>query len=218
MVKNIGIIIAAVILILVVVVSGYLILNYSKPPTQSTKTASQQTKPANSASGSILSLLSGGKTTYCTIAYPDNKGTGTVYVSDKKFAGQFSMKDANGKEIVSNTVSDGTYVYVWTSAMSGGIKMKLDLAKNASQNVQTTQGVNLNQNVNLKCTPWIPDNSKFVVPANIKFQDVSGLLQQFAPSGAVSPSGVQTQTSPCDQISDPTAKAACVKALQGQGY
>jgi hypothetical protein len=212
-VKNIAVIIAAVILILVLAISGYLILNYAKPSAQPNKTASEQTQPANSVSGSILSLLSGGKTVYCTIAYPDNKGTGKIYVSDKKFAGEFSIKDANGKEITSNTVSDGTYVYVWSSMMTNGVRMKLEDIKGTAQNVQSAQSVDLNQNVNLKCSPWTVDNSKFTAPTSIKFQDVSDLLQQAQPTAGATTQGT---TSPCDQITDPTAKAACVKALSGQ--
>lgn len=191
-------------------------MNSSKSPV-TTQTAKPQNN--NSINGSIASLLSGGKNVNCSITYPDNKGTGTIFVSDKKFAGDFTTKDASGKETIGHTISDGTNIYVWSAAMTTGIKMNLVDAKNTAQNTQNTQSFDVNQKVGLNCSPWLPDNSKFTVPTNIKFQDVSQLLKQFQPQATTAPkTGTQTGSSPCDQITDPTAKTACVNALKGQGY
>ena len=221
--KNVGIIIAAIIVILIVAVGGVFFLRYSKAPAQpqAANTQSAKTENNNSTTDSILSLLSGGKNVNCSITYPDNKGTGTVFVSDKKFAGEFTMKDANGKEVTGHSISDGTYIYVWSSAMpTTGIKMKFADAKNTAQNAQANQGVDMNQKVGLKCSPWLPDNSKFTVPTNIKFQDMSQLLQQTQPQTTIAPqtgTGTQTGTSPCDQIPAGPAKTACLNALQSSG-
>ncbi len=207
--KNAGLIIVAVIIIIVLALGGFYFLNSAKSPSTA-KPAETQKANSSNIKGSILSLLSDGKNVSCSITYPDNKGQGTVYVSDKKFAGEFTVKDAQGKELTGHSVSDGTYVYIWTSAMPTGIKMKFDDVKTASQN---TESVDLNQEVGLKCSPWLPDNSKFTVPSSIKFQDMSSLLEQTQqPTGA----NIEIPTSACDQITDATAKAACVKALSGQ--
>jgi len=216
--KNIGIAIGAIILILILGAGGFLFMKYSKAPATS---STQSAKPAsnNSTSDSILSLLSGGKNVNCSITYPDNKGTGTIFVADKKFAGDFTTTDTAGKETTGHMISDGTFMYIWSGSMTTGIKMNLADAKNTAQNAQNTQGVDINQKVGLNCSPWLPDNSKFTVPTNIKFQDMSELLKQFQPQVTTAPkTGTQTGASPCDQITDPTAKAACAKALQGQGY
>jgi hypothetical protein len=196
-----------------------------QPQTQTPTTNTQAAKPqqtTNSLKGTIIGLLSGGKTLNCQVTYPDNKGTGTIVVADKKFAGDFTMKGTDGKETTGHMISDGTFMYVWSSGLPMGIKMNLADAKNAAQKAgSTNQSVDINQEVGLNCSPWAPDNSKFTVPTNINFRDMSQLLQQVAPQAAgktVTP-GTQTGgTSPCDQITDPTAKAACTKALQGQGY
>jgi len=214
--KNVGLAIAAIVIIIVIALGGFYLMKSSKTPTSTQTTKTQNANPST-LKGSILSLLSGGKNVNCSIAYPDNKGTGTIFVSDKKFAGDFTTKDASGKETIGHTISDGTYIYVWSAAMTTGIKMNLADAKNTAQNAQNTQSFDVNQQVGLNCSPWLPDNSKFTVPANIKFQDVSQLLKQFQPQVTTAPkTGTQTGSSPCDQIADPTAKAACVKALQGQ--
>jgi hypothetical protein len=212
--KKTGLIIAAVFIICIALAGGgiFLMQSSKNAPSSAKPTVTTQkpkTGETTTLKGTILSLLSGGKTVTCQITYPDNKGTGTVYVSDKKFAGDFTMKGADGKETVGHMVSDGTYVYIWSQAMPMGIKMNLAAAKSASQNAQANQSVNINQEVNLNCSPWIPDNSKFIAPSNIKFQDMSQFLQQ----GTTVTPGTQTGSSPCDQVPAGPARTACLNAL-----
>lgn len=217
--KKTGIVIAAIVILLILAVGGMFFLKSSKTPVATTQTAKPQT--TNSLKGTIVGLLSGGKNVNCQVTYPDSKGTGSVYVSDKKFAGDFTMKGTDGKETTAHMISDGTYMYVWSSGLPMGIKMSLEAAKNAAQNTQVNQSVNINQEVGLNCSPWAADSSKFTIPSDIKFQDMSQLLKQAQPQAVTTPTtetGTQTGSSPCDQITDPTAKEACAKALQGQGY
>jgi len=179
-----------------------------------TQTAKPQIVNRNAITGTILSLIEGGKTISCTITYPDNKGTGTIYVgSSRKFAGDFNMKGTNNSNVVAHMVSDGTYVYMWSAAMPMGIKMSLLAARNAANNTQTNQSVNLNQTVNMQCNPWTVDESKFTVPSNVSFTDMSNLTKP-AQSTTVAP---QTGASPCDQIPAGPAKTACLNAMQSSG-
>ena len=211
------VIVAAVIILLLLGGAAYLMLSKSsKTGTPAEKTSVTEPKGSSSSiTGSLKSLLTGGKTQTCTITYPDNKGSGTIYVADKKFGGTFTIKETNGKDITGYMVSDGTYMYTWSTAAAMGIKIKLETAEKAAGNTQTGTG-DLNQEVNLNCSPWIVDSSKFAVPTNIQFTDMSS----FIPKTSASPSTkTETETqgqSPCDQIADAAAKAACVKALSGQ--
>jgi len=226
--KKSGPIIAVIAVIIVVLLAagGMFFLKSSKAPVATTQTANTQTaKPqqtTNSLRGTIAGLLSGGKTVTCQITYPNNKGTGTVYVSDKKFAGDFTMKGTDGKVTNGHVVSDGTYMYMWSSGLSMGIKMSLVAARSAANNTQANQSININQDVDMQCGPWMTDTSKFAVPTDINFRDMSQLFQQAQPQTTgtvVPPTGAGTGgTSPCDQITNATAKAACEKALQGNGY
>jgi hypothetical protein len=223
--KNSKAIIAVIIVIILIIIGGaYLMLSSRAKVQPQTQTAKTQTaKPqqtTNSLKGTILGLLSGGKTVSCQVTYPDNKGTGTFYVSsDKKFAGDFVMKGTDGKETNGHVVSDGTYMYIWSSGLSMGMKMSLAAAKNTNQ--VNNQSFNVNSEVTMNCSNWTVDPSKFTVPSNIQFRDVSQLLQQ-VPAQGTAPKTVAPQTgtgaSPCDQITNPTAKAACTKAMNGQGY
>lgn len=217
MFKNKGLIVAAVVIILLLLGGlGYYLFSKSAKTTPTEKASVTEPKASSSSiTGTLKSLLTGGKTQTCTITYPDNKGSGTIFVADKKFGGTFTIKESNGKDITGYMVSDGTYMYTWSTAATMGIKIKLETAEKAAGNTQTGTG-DLNQEVNLNCSPWIVDNSKFAVPTNIQFTDMSSFL----PKTSASPStktGTQTQEqSPCDQIEDASAKAACVKALSGQ--
>jgi len=221
--KKSGWIVAAVIIIILLVGAGLYLMKSSKKPvtttqTTTTQTAKPQTVNRNAITGTILSLIQGGKTIACTITYPNDKGTGTIYVgSDKKFAGDFNMKGTDNANVVAHMVSDGTYVYIWSAAMPMGIKMSLVAARNAAGNTQTNQSVNLNQNVNMQCNPWTVDESKFTLPTNVNFTDMSNLTNPAQPNSVAPQTGTGTTgTSPCNQITDPTAKAACINALQGK--
>ena len=222
-----GLIVAAVIIVILLIGAGLYLMKSSKKPVVTTqvaktKTAKPQTVNKNAITGTILSLIEGGKTISCTITYPDNKGTGTIYVgSNKKFAGDFNMKGTNNANVVAHMISNGTYVYMWSAAMPMGIKMSLLAAKNATNanSAQTNQNANLNQTVNMQCNPWVVDESKFTVPTNVSFTDMSNLTNPAQPTSVTPQTGTgtgATSASPCDQITNPTAKAACVNALQGK--
>lgn len=219
--KKYGIIIAVIILVVALGVGGFLFMKYSQPPAMTHETSATSTSPqsSNATTASILGLLSGGQTVSCIINLPDNKGTGTIEVVDRKFAGDFTVTDNSGKQLVSHMISDGTYVYAWSTATADGFKMKLDTAKNAATNAQNNQSVNLNQKVDLKCSPWGVDNSKFAIPTNIKFTDMTDLMQKVMPS-EVMPTNTAGAASPgfsCAGITDPTAKTACENTMQSSG-
>jgi len=200
------VIVAAVVILALLGGAAYLTLSKSSTVPQQATTVQEQPKASPSGvTGTLKSLF--GKNQYCTITYPNNGGSGTVYVSGQKFRGDFTTKIADGKETTSQVVSDGVYTYVWSSESPTGIKMKIDVTSPTAS--AQTGNFNLDQQVGLNCSPWVVDASKFTIPTNIQFTDLSSMI---APKAT---SGTQTQgNSPCDQISDPTAKAACVNAMQ----
>lgn len=201
------VIVAAVVILALLGGAAYLTLSKTPTPPKQTTTSQEQSKASPSGvTGTLKSLF--GKNQSCTITYPNNGGAGTVYVSGQKFRGDFTTKTAEGKETTSQVVSDGVYTYVWSSESPTGIKMKIDATSPAAS--AQTGNFNLDQEVGLNCSPWGVDASKFIVPANIQFTDISNMIQPQAESGTT-----KTDTaSPCDQISDPTAKAACVNAIK----
>lgn len=166
--------------------------------------------------GTIQDILSAGKSVTCTVAYDEKEigGTGIIFVSGKKMAGDFKTT-VEGKIIESHMITDGTYSYIWSSDQTEGIKMKIDEAKvtpGANGQVKNNDVFDLEKESNLKCSPWLIDNSKFNPPANIKFTDFTEMMKGFT-QPTTSEKEATNQTSPCNQITDVAAKAACVEAL-----
>lgn len=158
--------------------------------------------------GSLRSLIAAGKNVNCEINYPDGSTKGTTYVSGNKMRGDFTVKGPDDKEIASHMINDGTYAYIWTDTAKQGTKVKIDAVKpSVSPNAQT-QGADLDSEVDLKCSPWSVDDSKFTVPADIQFSDLSSIIKNSTGSATS-----KVDKSVCDQIPDATAKAECIKAL-----
>lgn len=184
------------------------------PLTEQTQTKSvvQNVTPEPTAAGtmgSIKSLLAAGKNVSCEISYPDQSLNGTTFVSSNKMRSDFNIK-AGEKNMETHMISDGTYAYVWTDAVKQGTKIKLDALNQTATAGAKTQAPDLDRQVNMKCAPWAADNSKFTPPTDIQFTDLSAMLK--APTGSGAP---KIDKSICDNITDPTSKAACVKALSG---
>ncbi len=208
MLKNKGLVVAIAVLILALL-GGVAYMKFAKSSTAPQQSPTVQEQPKTSPSGVTGTLKSlFGKNQSCTITYPNNGGSGTIYVSGKKFRGDFTIKTAGEKEVKSQVLSDGVYTYVWSSESPTGIKMKIDVTSPTAS--AQTGNFNLDQEVGLKCSPLVVvDASKFTIPTNIQFTDLSSMIAPKATSG-----NTQTQTaSPCDQIADAATKATCLKAL-----
>ncbi len=159
----------------------------------------------SSSKNSIKSLLTGGKNVTCTISYPDNKGSGTVYVAGSKVRGDFSMKVDN-KEMMSHMIQDGLFAYMWSDDNKTGTKFKID-PNSPAPSATAGQTQDLDSQVDMKCNPWSEDKSKFSAPSDIQFMDMSQMMKNSG-SGPMKP-----DSSVCDSIADATAKASCIKAL-----
>lgn len=221
--KQIGIIAAVIILVAVIGAVAFTQLSKpsSTPQTGLKNSAVQEISPTESVpsniKGTIASLLSGGKNLSCTISYPDNKMSGTTYVSGNKMRGDFLVKAVKGKDMESHMIRDGEHAYMWSSAK--GTKIKLDTLEKTISSVPSGSPTNqtgtadLNKEVDLKCNPWLPDNSKFAVPANVTFTDLSETMKKVQEqTGKMK----ELQKSACNAITDPVAKEACTKALGGK--
>ncbi|PIY94388.1 MAG: hypothetical protein COX78_04535 [Candidatus Levybacteria bacterium CG_4_10_14_0_2_um_filter_35_8] len=212
--KRVGIIIAVIVLLLV----GYLgYKQYQASKTTGTpNTISESAETVgNAVKGTIQDLLLAGKSVTCTVNDETaGGGTGIIFVSGKKMAGDFRTT-VEGETTESHMITDGTYSYIWSSGQTEGVKIKVDEAKitpGASGQPGSNEAFDLKKETGLKCTPWAPDNGKFNPPTNIRFTDLSAMLkniQQTTTTGKTT----TPQGSPCDQITDAAAKAECVKAL-----
>ena len=194
-----------VIAVIIVAAAGFFLLKKpAQTPQESTTT--QPTQPEESQTkGSIKNLLATGKNQTCTVKYPagEQTGEGTVYVSEKNLRGDFTMTFEE-KTIDSHMIQDETYMYSWSSLSPQGVKMKIaELEK--VQASPTTESVDLDQEIDVNCSSWSVDSSKFTLPANVNFVETRTTPTQTQ----------QLDKSVCDQITDPQSKASCLQSLGG---
>ncbi len=102
------------------------------------------------------------------------ENTGTVYTSNEMIRGEFSTT-VQGRTIDSTMVVRDGYAYSWGSALPGtGFKVKTA----ASVYDTTTAGgsgsysFNAEQIGDYNCEPWVREESKFTLPADVKFTTV----------------------------------------------
>ena len=195
----------AIVAVIIIGAAGFFLLKKpAQTPQESTTT--QQTQPEESQTkGSIKNLLASGKNETCTVKYPvgEQMGEGTVYVSGKNLRGDFTMT-SEGKTFDSHMIQDETFIYSWLSLSPQGAKMKIaELEK--VQASPTTESVDLDQEVDINCSSWSVDSSKFTPPADVNFME----------TGTTPTQTQKLDKSICDQITEPQAKASCLQSLGG---
>jgi len=202
-------IIGGVILIIALIGAGaFFMMSKSQNSTADTMKPVDGIESTQSTSkASIKSLLGEGKNVACTITYPDAKGSGKVYVADAKMRGDFSFPSGGG-EMKTSMIQDGEYMYSWSGAQ--GTKMNISQVATAFPTTDTpTTQTDLDVAVDMDCDNWSVDATMFVVPADVRFTDMSAMMEQMQKQ---STEMKKTQSGACDDIADAQAKAACMSA------
>lgn len=212
--KQTGIIIGVVAVLAILGVIAFTQLNKPQAPTSQIASSEKQTEPTPSVTkGTIQSLISAGKNVTCNLTYPDGNGEGMVYVSGSKVRGDFTVK-VNESSMLTHMIQDGSgYFYMWSDTDKTGTKFKFDpnAPKPSIKPSNQPEAVDLEKEVDLKCDPWTVDNAKFEVPADVKFTDMSQIMNNATKN--MGSSVPKVDKSICDNIQDPESKAACLKAL-----
>lgn len=148
--------------------------------------------------------------------------TGTVYFAGtEKMRGDITMTVPETGKTLMHFIKDGDTQYIWTEGQTTGMKMTWtdeDEAKMKETAQDNQQNVDMNTKVGLKCNKWSPDGAMFEVPGNVKFQDLSAMMNSLpgAVSGNAGESGgagVNPNTidlcAVCDQIPAGAARESC---------
>lgn len=190
-----------VVILILVVIGAYLYLNKPQPITTPSQVNTTETEKRT-----LMDLFKSGSNQICEINDTDNRGT--VKVTGNKSRIDMTTT-TNGQTIATHIIVDTDYSYMWNDNSGEGFKFKNPdpTTTSSSSSTPTTESsrFDLNQKVDLRCSPWTVDDSVFALPTNIKFNDLESMMQN--------PSMNSIHISTCDQISDPTAKAACISAL-----
>ena len=132
--------------------------------------------------GSIQDLLTRGKSLKCTYNIADGEGeaTGVIYVSGNKIRSEVEItEDAGGKMKVDSIITED-WMYTWNSFMPGGTKMNIkEMQSETGEDYSQDEADKMKEEMDYKCRSWIPDNSKFAVPADVEFKDMTEMMQGF---------------------------------------
>lgn len=174
----------------------------TKTPTGTDTQAGEQNSPQTeqSVSTSLRDLLSLGQNQKCVVSTSttdeDNVKTdteSTIFISGKKMAQEVQVKstDKAVPTINMRMISDGIYMYTWnTETKAQGMKIKITEPTTENTNTTNTNNgsVNLDDKVDMKCSPWLVDNSKFTIPTDVTFTDLSELMKNIP----TVPAGIST--------------------------
>ncbi len=205
-------IIIAIAVVLAVSGGGYYAVKHAKKSISSQTevygdSAATSSVATQGSSGVLRDLFSMTKNVMCTIN--DATTTGTVYISsDKKMRGDFTIKTQTSGSIDSHMIKDGNDIYAWSAMMGTGAKFSFDVI---DTNASVKKNVNLDQKINYTCVDWKQDTSKFVKPADIKFIDVSGVVNA---NGSVNSSAATNGCAACAQLPAGAAQTQCRQALK----
>lgn len=198
-----------IIALLLLGVGGYFLFSKNLgAPAQNQTTNSNDTSTKaqdNSAMSSLIDLVTSGKTTQCTFDVATNSGSsrGTLFIAGEKMRGDFETTTEDGKTSQMYMIRDNDMYYVWGGELPSGIKMTFDVDQ-LKTSTQANQYVDLNTKADYSCSDWTTDTSKFIPPSNIKFTDISAMMD----------GSENSDSSVCESITDAQAKAACENALK----
>jgi len=156
--------------------------------------------------GSLFDLSRLGREVQCTIL--DDEYQATVYVSGEKFLTDATYTQ-DGETGNYHSISDGEYMYTWTSLEPQGIKMSLEQLKDQAESMEETQQyeevVSHDEEYSFSCMPWSAQDSMFVPPSDVDFIDFQEQLSQMMDEADL--------CSSCADLPDAAAQQNCRDAL-----
>lgn len=187
--KNLIVIILSVVVVGGLVVGGYSLINRSETNDQADNTQSEVNKESETSKGdkeesffgSMQDLITRGKPLKCTYKQKDSDEEYeiTMYISGGNVRTEAEMKIDDGKIMESNMVINKDWMYMWNSFTPNGMKVdmqKMPKQENLKDSDVNKSMANLAKEMDYKCRAWIPDNSKFKIPTNIEFQDITEMM------------------------------------------
>lgn len=172
-----------------VVVGGYFILKSSPQETETNPAVTGEnsadletinpggTRPADEKKMAFSEFIKQGGSYKCEVKQylSDIDNSGTVYMSGGNIRGEFSTI-AEGRTMSTTFIVKDGYSYTWSSLLPNmGFKTKAveTVGADAVTENSGTYGWNATQIGDYNCEPWSADASKFIIPTDITFKDVS---------------------------------------------
>lgn len=192
--KTIGIAIA-VVLVLAAIIGGTAIYNEKKQKDEQAKvtsttptetgvdsnTTADESTPAESKS--FKDILNGGSSVECTFTNTDDKNaqmSGTMVTDGTMMAGDYQVQTAGTTMRGYMIMRDG-YMYSWLDTMPGGMKFKLFAGNQPADSNQNN--LDTDKKMDVTCKPWNTDASRFILPTDRTFTDISAVITEPSTGG-----------------------------------
>lgn len=213
-------IIATVVAVVLVGAGGYYVIQNNgqssvqeqENSTDTSKLDTNDTSFAMNGEAAFRALFLSGQSLKCDVQYtPDEiEGTavGTVYIAPEQFRADITMTGAMGSTDMS-VIHTNTTGYAWGQTPVGQMAIKFD-TDNDTKDAENSESFDMDENVQYNCQKWNVDTSVFQPPSNIEFIDLQAQMQSTIDANA---NINAMQCSACNQISDPSAKAQCLTAM-----
>lgn len=168
----------------VAAIGGYLLTHRQAPSPNMVATTTEDGSAtaqggATTFSGSMRELAMRGGSYKCSVSSALNDGAGlenaVTYVSGGKVRTD-ATSDAGGTSIQSHMITDGEWMYMWSSNMAQGMKMKVPDAAATSSAVATApagQSVSYDAPYSYTCEPWVADAALLTPPSEVAFMEFS---------------------------------------------
>ena len=176
-----NIIVFIIIIVVIVAVGSFVFLKRSlfNSPTLTDKTTNTSDTSGKKSVGnpapSVVSLK-------CTFSQKETKSSGTLYLNGPKQQRTDTLTQISGKSAQGHIIYDGQYAYQWfeengkivmgikstskdLNAMADQIQSQFQKADNLDNVIE------LNRRNNIDCSPWVADESMFVLPSGVGFID-----------------------------------------------
>jgi len=172
-----------------------------------------------SVKGNLFDILNLNKTMKCTFS-ADAEGTlvyGTSYVSGKNVRYVSEVKASGMEPVATNMLTDGEWVYTWSTEMQQGMKMKLDAfketaatgdTKTENESPTSEQAKNFESNYDYNCMDWTGDPKMFELPQGLEFVDFSQTVESMMQPSS---DGKSQMCAACSYAQNAEDKAACMK-------
>lgn len=140
----------------------------------SDSTTGEQGAENSTGMGTFAELVAGGGSRTCTVTVDTGEGSseGTVYIANGQMRGDFTTS-VNGQSMTAHMIQKDGYMYNWSDAVAQGVKISLAQAQQQPNTPSQNQGIDPNAQVDYDCSGWMADSSKFDVPSNVTFMELS---------------------------------------------
>lgn len=204
--------------IVVVIVAGVLVWWFTKSPAPDSAVQgdeqAMEEQGTMSSESSFNELFAKGDKQKCVFTYNDEQSsqTGTAYFDgEQRMRGDFTTEVDEIGTFDTHIIRDGDWFYSWGGPLGGEMGTKINLSEQETAEGEANESVNLDERVRFDCERWSADSSKFELPSDIIFSEISTQFNIDANAGGE----VQTQDqcSTCELLPEGDARSQCLEAL-----